>query len=452
MTTHRLGILTAGLLAALSWGAPAQAADLSVVCRCVEGGVNGELARWIKTWVIPEFAKSPAGAGSTVTLKEFGGTDEQLTQQLALDFSTGAGADVSGFDGFLIPSFVEGGLLKPLNEIAGSEVDGWDGWPHISAGAQALMSYQGKRFGLAEGTDVRVIFYRRDLLAKAGLKAEGWQPASWDDVLTTARALKKADPDSFPLQINAGVSMGEATTMQGYYPLILGAGEALQDKDGKWITASPAILAALKLYKTVYVDEKLGDQRAQLLADGRNRSFANFRDGKTAMLVEGDWFYRSVTAPGSEFAVADRDHTMGWAKIPAEAAGRGLDGRDFVTISGGTGFVLNPNTGNPKEAWALLAFMNSQKALTAYQGFSERIRIRDDVPVPNSTFLQDTAKALLPITTARPNDPNYEKVSAELQRMTEAVVSGNATPEEAMARYGDAVKKIVGEANTASKS
>ncbi|HEY9348506.1 MAG TPA: extracellular solute-binding protein, partial [Inquilinus sp.] len=295
MTAHRLGILVAGLLAALSWGAPAHAADLSIVCRCVEGGVNTELATWIKTWVIPEFTKTPAGAGQTVTLKSFGGTDEQLTQQLALDFSTGAGADVSSFDGFLIPSFVEGGLLKPLDEIAGSEVDGWDGWPHISAGAQALMSYQGKRFGLAEGTDVRVIYYRRDVFAKAGLKAEGWQPAGWDELLTTARALKKADPDSFPLQINAGVSMGEATTMQGYYPLLLGAGEALQDKDGKWITGSPAILAALMLYKTIYVDEKLGDQRAQLLADGRNRSFANFRDGKTAMLVEGDWFYRSVT-------------------------------------------------------------------------------------------------------------------------------------------------------------
>src|SRR5688572_17024944 len=146
MTAHRLGILAAGLLATLSWGAPANAADLSIVCRCVEGGVNTELATWIKTWVIPEFTKSPAGAGHTVTLKSFGGTDEQLTQQLALDFSTGAGADVSSFDGFLIPSFVEGGLLKPLDEIAGSEVDGWEGWSHISAGAQALMSYQGKRY------------------------------------------------------------------------------------------------------------------------------------------------------------------------------------------------------------------------------------------------------------------------------------------------------------------
>jgi multiple sugar transport system substrate-binding protein len=79
-----------------------------------------------------------------------------------------------------------------------------------------------------------------------------------------------------------------------------------------------------------------------LLGDGRNRTFANFRDGKTAMLVEGDWFYRSVTAPDSEFAVADRDNVMTWKKMPAAAPGKGLRGQDFVTMSGGTGFVIIP--------------------------------------------------------------------------------------------------------------
>ena len=75
------------------------------------------------------------GKDVNVSLNEFGGEDEQMTQQLALDFSTGAGADVSAFDGFLIPSFVEGGLLKPLDEVAGAEVNDWEGWSHISEGS-----------------------------------------------------------------------------------------------------------------------------------------------------------------------------------------------------------------------------------------------------------------------------------------------------------------------------
>lgn len=437
------------LASATALATPAVSADLTITCRCVEGGVNSEQAEWIKKSVIPAFTEMK-GDEVNVTLTEFAGSDEQLTQQLALDFSTGAGPDIAGFDGFLIPSFVEGGLLKPLEELAGDAVANWEGWDHISEGAEALMSYQDKPYGIALGTDVRMIFVRADLLRDAGIDPETWQPASWKELLETARTLKKKNPDSFPLQLNAGVPMGEATTMQGYWMALLGTGEEVTDDQGRYIVASQGILDTLNLYKTIYVDEKLGDQRAQLLGDGRNRTFANFRDGVTTLLVEGDWFWRSVTAPGSEFAVENRDEVMTWAKMPAKEPGAGIRSQDFVTISGGTGFVLNPNTDEPELAWELLAYMNSKGQLTAFQEYQPRIRIRDDVPIPEAPFLTETSQALLPLTTARPNDADYNAVSAEIQRMTEAVVSGEMSPEEAMNRYGQAVTEIVGEENTVS--
>ena len=445
--------LLAALAAATALATPVLATELTVTCRCVEGGVNSATAVWMKESVIPAFTEKMKAEGKdvTVTLKEFAGQDEQLTQQLALDFSSGAGADISGFDGFLIPSFVEGGLLKPLNEIGGPAVSEWEGWGHISPGIRALMSYQGKDYGIALGTDARMIFLRKDLFQKAGLDADGWQPTSWAEVLDAARAIKKADPESFPLQLNAGVNMGEATTMQGYWMALLGTGEQVTDENGKWIVASQGILDTLNLYKTIYLDEGLGDQRAQLLGDGRNRTFANFRDGKTAMLVEGDWFYRSVTAPDSEFAVADRDTVMTWKKMPAETPGRGLRGQDFVTVSGGTGWVINPNTDAPAESWELMAFMNGKEQLEALQTFQPGIRARDDVPIPDSPFLTETSQTLLPMTTARPNDPHYNDVSAAIQRMTEAVVSGEMSPEDAMAQFKASVTEIVGEENTVSK-
>ncbi|KRD60412.1 extracellular solute-binding protein [Ensifer sp. ENS10] len=438
--------------AAIAFAAPVSATELNITCRCIIGGVNSGMAEWIEKKVIPAFTEKMKAEGKDVTVKltQFGGEDEQLTQQLALDFSTGAGPDVSGFDGFLIPSFVQGNLLKSLEEVAGPDVPKWEGWRHISDGTKALMSYQGKPYGIALGTDARMIFVRKDLFKSAGLDADSWQPKSWEELLDAARKIKAAAPDSFPLQLNAGVSMGEATTMQGYWMALLGTGEQVTDDSGKYIVSSQGILDTLKLYKTIYVDDKLGDQRAQLLADGRNRTFANFRDGKTAMLVEGDWFYRSVTAPGAEFAVADRDNTMTWKKMPAAAPGKGLRGQDFVTMSGGTGFVINPHTDAPVESWALLSFMNSKEQLDAFQEIQPAIRIRDDVAIPNSPFLTETATTLLPITTARPNDANYNKVSTEIQRMTESVVSGELSPEDAMAQYKAAVIAIVGEENTVS--
>jgi multiple sugar transport system substrate-binding protein len=446
--SNRLRALAFGLVGATAFAGPVFAADLEITCRCVIGGVNSATAQWIEESVIPAFIE--ANPGNTVKLNQFGGEDAQLTQQLALDFSTGAGPDVTAFDGFLIPSFVEGGLLKPLDEVAGPEVNDWTGWAALSEGSQALMRYQDKNYGIPLGTDVRMIYTRKDILAEAGIDADNWQPTSWEDILEAARAVKQAKPDSFPIQINAGVAMGEATTMQGYWMALLGTGESVLDESGKWIVSSPGILDTLNLYKTIYVDEALGDQRAQLLADGRNRSFANFREGVTALLVEGDYFYRSVTSPGAEFEVADRDNVMGWAKMPAKAPGEGIRGQDFVTISGGTGFVLNPATDAPKEAWALLSFMNEPAQQDAFQALQPRITARTDVAIPNSPFLTETSQTLLPITTARPNDPNYNAVSAEIQRMTESVVSGELSPEDAMAQFKASVIGIVGEENTVS--
>jgi multiple sugar transport system substrate-binding protein len=439
---HRFARTTLTTLALLAIAGFAAAQTLTITFRGVTGGVNDLQVQWIRNYVIPEF--EAANPGVTVELVEFGGSDEALKEQYALDLSVGAGADVMGFDGFWIPEFVEAGLLEPLN-AASPAADDWEGWSHIPEGLQALTSFEGERYGIALGTDYRMIHVRTDVLEAAGIDAADWQPTSWEELLDTARTLKEANPESFPLQINAGTAMGEATTMQGYYMVLLGTGHFLLDDEGRWIVRSQGILDTLELYETIYVDEQLGDARLQLLQDGRNQSFANFRDGATALLVEGDFFYRGPTAPGQEFAVPDRDVNMSWAKMPAQEPGAGINGQDFVTISGGTGFVLNPNSDNPELAWELLAFMNSREALENSQLTQPRIRVRDDVPVPDNVFLTETAAALGEYTTARPNQSVYAEVSYEAQLMTERVVSGEMSPMQAMDAYARAVTDLVGE-------
>jgi len=420
--------------------------EVSIACRCVEGGVNGSEARWLKQVVIPGYVAVAQAQGRDVAVKlrEFAGSAEQMSQQLALDFATGQGADLAEFDGFQIPGFVDAGLLKPLDEVAGPEADAWDGWTHIPDSAQALVRFRDRRYGVPEQTDVRMIFYRRDLFRAAGLDADQWRPRSWNDILEAARKLKQKEPASFPLQINAGVAMGEATTMQGWLMLLAGTGEELRDAQGRWIVQSPGMLAALDFYKTVYIGEKLGEARTQRLVSGRNRSFTDFQHGKSAILVESNWFYYTAIDPQGDFPIADRDALVGWTKMPARTPGSAVRGQDFVSVSGGNSFVLNPHSRQPREAWSLLAFMNSAPTLRRYQEFNEHLCVRDDVLPPHSEFLRESGRELLPLTTIRPIDADYEKVSAEIQRMTESVIAGKLSPRAAMAEYAAAVKQIVG--------
>jgi multiple sugar transport system substrate-binding protein len=229
---------------------------------------------------------------------------------------------------------------------------------------------------------------------------------------------------------------------------LLGAGHHIYDfEEAKWIVSSPAILNTLKLYETIYVTEELGDVRYQLTAEGREQSFEDFAAGTVAMLVEGDFLWRGPLATGGNYAMENRDEVVKFAKMPAMEPGAGFNGQDFVTISGGTGYIINPNTEHPQEAWALLTFMFSKEQVDSLQALQPRIRARTDVDVPNDETMTRIAEEVLPLTTIRPMLPEYNSVSAAAQLMTERVVSGEMTPEDAMAAYDEEVTAIVGEEN-----
>jgi multiple sugar transport system substrate-binding protein len=420
---------------------------LTITANAIVGGKNSAHAEWIRTWLIPEFEamKAADGVDITVEFEENGADDEDYKTQIALDLSTGGGADIiDGFDGIWVGEFAQAGYIHPLEQIAGDAVGQWDGWPQIAEAVQQNMSFEGERYGIPGGTDGRVIFYHKELFGEAGLPDQ-WQPASWDEILDAARALKELDGVT-PIQINAGTAMGEATTMQGFLPLLVGAGARIWD-DGLWQGASPAVTQVLELYETIYVTEGLGDPLLQQEAAGRDNSFLQFSEGEIGMLIEGDYLWRGVVNPDGGIApMDDRDEVVGWAKIPAVQPGAGVNGQDFVSMSGGGGFILNPNTDYPQQAWEFMTFMHSPEALQNRFADEPRITSRDDV---NATLLDDpmiryVAEEVLPITFYRPGLEIYPRVSAALQEATGAVAAGTSAA-DAAADYQAALEGIVGD-------
>jgi len=136
-----------------------------------------------------------------------------------------------------VGEFAQAGFLKPLDQVVGSEVNDWDGWSQIPKPVTGIVEFEGKRYGIPVGTDGRVLFFNKKLFAKAGLPTDR-QPKSWDEVLQAGRQLKARLPGVTPLQINAGTAMGEATTAQGFIPLLYGTGKNLVD-GGKWLGDPP---------------------------------------------------------------------------------------------------------------------------------------------------------------------------------------------------------------------
>ena len=169
---------------------------------------------------------------------------------------------------------------RPLTDVVGPEVEEWDGWAQINEAVQANGMFEGARYGIPQGTDGRVIYFNKEIFAAAGLP-EDWQPTTIEEVLEAARTIKESNPDVIPIQLNGGVAMGEATTMQGALPLLAAAGSPVYDEEtGLWTGATPEMIEMLGTYATIYGDEALGDTDMQLLQDGRDRSFEAFANGE----------------------------------------------------------------------------------------------------------------------------------------------------------------------------
>lgn len=421
---------------------------LTLTTNSITGGKNAAEADWIADWVIPEFEKAMEADGKDVTV-EFqpqGVDDEDYKTKIALDLQSGKGADIIGMDGIWVGEFAEAGYIKPLADVGGKAVDDWDGWAQIPDAVQNALSFDGDRYGVPQGADGRVLYYNKDLFAQAGLDEE-WAPESWDDILDASRELKKIDGVT-PIQLNAGTAMGEATTMQGLLPVLVGTGEQVYE-DGKWIGATDGMEKALGLYETIYVDEGLGDPVLQQEASGRDTSFQLFAEGKIGILLEGDYFWRSVINPAEGVGtapMADRDTTVGYAKIPAIEPGEGIDGQDFVSMSGGTGRVLNPNSKHAELAWELLAFMNSPEAYEARAAGTLAISPRNDVNeklLSSDPMLTFVSEEVLPITAYRPGLAAYPQVSVLLQQATLDVATGTSV-DDALKTYVRGLEGVVG--------
>lgn len=438
--------------------ANAKKVTLTITANDVIGGKNDAEAEWIKNSVIPGFEKmqKAKGVDATVKFQGSGVDDEKYKTKLELGLKAGGGADVVAIDGIWLGELASAGYVKPLQDVVGDAAKSWDGWKQISPTVQQNLSYQGARYGIPNGTDGRVIYLNKELFEKAGLPTD-WQPKSWDDILAAAKKLK-ALPGVTPIQIDAGVPMGEATTTQGFLPLLAGTGATLFDESsGKWQGDTPQVKQVLQLYQKIYGGSGLGDAKMQQDQSGRDESFAQFSKGKIGMLVESDYLWRSIICPDKDTcgatAMPDRNSDVGWALIPAVSPGQGVNGQDFVSVSGGTGWVLNPSTKYPQQAWELMAYMQSKDQQIALSKKQVRISARDDVNAetlssdPLLTFIADK---VLPITVYRPSNAHYNAVSQAIQQATADVVAGKGVA-EAASKYQASLEKAVGAQHVASK-
>ncbi len=362
--------------------------------------------------------------------------------------SASTAPDLVKEDSFLIGSDATAGYLAPLNSYLAT-------WPEYKQqfypGMQSITTFHGQNYGVMNGTDVRGIWYNKQLFKKAGLPTN-WQPKTWADILAAARTIKAKVPNVIPLNLYSGIPMDEASSMQGFEMLLYGTHDPLYDyKTGKWITSSKGFLDALNFVQTVYNPKNLLGPTSDIALSGtagNEISQQLLPEGKLAIDIDGSWvpstWYSSGATPWPQW-----QQVMGMAKMPTEFG----QAPSYVTLSGGWAYSISAQSPNKSAAFKVLEAANSAQNLALFDVLVGNIGVRKDeatqpnyAQVPMNPFFT----SLVAFTQFRPAFPAYPKISNQVDLAMENVMSGTS-PQDAMSDYASAVTGIAGAANVETR-
>lgn len=422
--------------------------EKEVVLKITYPGWWGDWTDKHNNYFLPEFNKRMAEKGIKLEYVDYPAPDAAYKEKVVLDLAAGEAPDIIFIDLPWLGELVDAEYLADLTP----KVNQWNEWDQWPPATRSAVTFMGKVWALQEDTDTRPILYRKDVFAKAGIPVP-WQPKSWDDILEAARTIKKKVPGVAPFTTHFGTIVVEATTMNGFYPFLIGAGGYLYDRTAnKWVSRSQALEDTFRFFKTIYDEDLSLGKKFWLAGKAIDRAHEKFTDGSLAMIVTWDGVYFDF-APGKSREVPNWEEKIGYAAIPAKSPGAGLDGRSFTTMSGGWGMAISSKSKDIDAAWEFLKLRFGMVG-ALYMLDETKLPLRKDVTAVLTPKMDDytkwRAETVLPITAFRPPLAIYPRVSELIARSTESILL-DKTVEEIMAAYERDLKRLVGAENTISK-
>ena len=214
--------------------------------------------------------------------------------KISTAIASGNTPDVSLIGTTWMGEFAEAGGLMPTPEGLVDEADFFPGaWESTEVG--------GTSYGVPWYVETRVLYYRKDLAAKAG-----WDnpPQSWDELKQFATDLQ----DKAGVEHGLNLQPGQTGSWQSVMPFAWSNGASITDESGEQYTLdSPEMAEALDYYASYF---KEGISSDHLMDPGELES--GFADGTFGSFISGPWHAQLVEDAGvkpDQYAVAPRPGT-----------------------------------------------------------------------------------------------------------------------------------------------
>ena len=343
--------------------------------------------------------------------------------------------DLVSVDQIWLGEFAQGGFLSDMTDRAkswGREKDwyqtNWDGG-----------KYNGKLYGIWAWTDIRSMWYWKDLLNKAGVNPDSLK--TWDGYIAGAKQLNNALRGQ---GIQGMHLVGASHSPDMWYPYLwMLGGEIAKQKDGHptkgtyWFPAynSTAGIKALGFLKR-QVDAGIRPQINHFWGQ-------EFADKKFATMLEGSWLLGAF--PHEKWTSLNQEIGMlPMFPVPNK-------GDKSATMIGGWILGIPETSQNKDLTWELLTTMVDPQVLTPMlqkEGYLPTQKPIGEGPYAANLnasipFYKEMI-SMIPIGHSRPNIPEYPRISDNIKQAIDELYYGMKDPKQALDEAAAKSAKVLG--------
>lgn len=349
-------------------------------------------------------------------------------QKILVAISSGEGPDITDNFSTNVAGYASKGILEPLDDYISS--DKYDTSDFTKAAMESV-SYNGKVYALPISVNLMMLFYNKDLLAKAGYT----EPPKTDKELLEY-SIKLTETES-----NGDIKvLGFPDFPSVYYPMNMSyaLGGDFQDASGALTPDNSGSRAALDLI--VKYRKKFGVDKVQAInSSGGYLSAADpFVSGRQALRIDGPWFGNTVKNTlkvNLNYGVAPLPYPEGHPEMA------------YGGVVNTSIFFITSNSKNKEGAWKFLSWLHEKSqmvSLSSKMGWiPTRISALSD-PAFSSAYdfkaFSELAKSKnLKNFPAFASQGEYSKIISDAFEKAELL---KMTPEEALSEAQDKAKSL----------
>ena len=263
------------------------------------------------------------------------------------------------------------------------------------------------QYGVPWYVETRLVYYRKDLAAKAGITAP---PTDWDGLKAMAKAMKEKAGAKYGINLQPGGQGSWQTVM----PFAWSAGASITaDGDKEFTLDTPEMQEGLSYYQSFFTEKLAGTDLPP------NQTEAQFVSGQVPMFISGPWMVGSIAKLGGQ----KMKDNIGVFEMPKN--------KTSTSFVGGSNFVVFKNSKNKDSAWQLVKFLSDAKTQ------AEWFKLSTDLPAVKSAWEDPSIASdpLLPIfgrqledAKAPPAIVNWEQVATAFDTEVEKMAKAGQSP------------------------